>query len=114
MLVEGTNITHIRGDTGTIVVKLFDDAGLPILLVTGDIVYFTVKESTGTTAKMLQKVITSFPEGYAEVVLLAEDTQNLRAKDYYYDVQVNRVIDHSVVTVVPPSTFRLAPEVTYE
>lgn len=114
MRVEGTTIIHIRGDTGTLVVKLKDADGVAQPLLPGDKVYFTVKESTNTTTKILQKIVTTFVDGNAEIELTPTDTAALRVKDYYYDVQVNVAVPPAVMTVIPPSIFRLAPEVTYE
>ena len=52
----------IRGDSEAIKVSCRDESGADIPLVEGDIVYFTVKRSTNTEEKILQKIVTEFTE----------------------------------------------------
>ena len=113
MDVSGTNISMIRGDAEAMEISIEDKNGVPIPLVAGDIIYFTVKESTETTEKILQKVIIDFPAGKGLITIHPADTRNLEAKIYTYDVQRSKA-NGDVRTVVPPSQFMIRGDVTYE
>lgn len=112
MKVEGTNLTMIRGDSETITVSAEDESGVAIPFETGDIVYFTVKANTLTTTKLIQKTIIAFTDGAAVIELVPEDTKEMKYGSYRYDVQW--VHDDRVTTVVSPSAFIVAQEVTFE
>lgn len=111
--VNGTSVKMTRGDTAEINIQLKDETGTQINLVTGDTIYFTVKTSPHSTVKTLQKVITTFDAGIATIELAPADTADLSYGKYVYDIQYNR-LDGFVRTVVPPSSFIIAEEVTYE
>jgi hypothetical protein len=113
MKIQGTNISMIRGDTEAIKVSCRDESGTDIPLVEGDIVYFTVKRSTNTEEKILQKIVTEFTEGVALITIFPEDTKELKTGIYYYDIQLNRA-NGQVKTIIPPSKFTINEEVTYE
>ena len=113
MKIQGTNISMIRGDTEAIKVSCRDESGTDIPLVEGDIVYFTVKRSTNTEEKILQKIVTEFTEGVALITIFPEDTRELKTGIYNYDIQLNRA-NGQVKTIIPPSTFTINAEVTYE
>lgn len=113
MKTIGYNISMIRGDSEVIRVSCRDENGVSVPLVDGDTVYFTVKSSTNIEEKKLQKVITSFLEGEALIILNPSDTKQLFVGTYYYDVQLNRGAEQ-VKTIIPPSLFTIDPEVTYE
>ena len=113
MEVSGTNISMIRGDTESITVAVEDAVGVAIPLVAGDKVYFTVKESTDTDVKILQKLIEVFDAGKAVIPILPADTKTLEADSHVYDIQIIWA-DGRVKTVVPPSQFNLGGDVTYE
>jgi hypothetical protein len=111
--IIGTNITLTRGDSANLTVEIKDSDGTQIPLVTGDTIYFTVKSSPSTTTKLLQKVITAFTGGLANIEILPADTSQMMFGKYYYDIQYSRA-DGYVRTIVAPSNFTVAPEVTYE
>ena len=113
MKIQGTNISMIRGDSEAITVSCKDESGADVPLVEGDIVYFTVKISTNTEEKALQKIITEFIEGAALITIFPKDTRELIPNIYYYDIQLNRA-NGQVKTIVPPSKFTINAEVTYE
>ena len=113
MKIQGTNISMIRGDSEGIKVSCRDESGVDIPLVEGDIVYFTVKRSTNTEEKILQKIVTEFTEGVALITIFPEDTKELKTGIYYYDIQLNRA-NGQVKTIIPPSKFIINAEVTYE
>lgn len=112
MIVAGTNIEMTRGDSEAIVVTFKQD-GVAVPLVTGDTVYFTIKNKFTETEKVLQKIITEFVDGAAEIIIYPEDTKELQFKTYTYDVQVT-FANGSVKTIIKPSSFKVTKEVTYE
>ncbi len=113
MKIQGTNISMIRGDTEAIKVSCRNESGVDVHFAEGDIVYFTVKRNTSTEEKTLQKIVTEFTEGVALISIFPEDTRELKTSVYYYDIQLNRA-NGQVKTIIPPSTFTINAEVTYE
>ena len=114
MIINGNAMSMTKGDTESLTVQINNKSGTKINLVDGDTVYFTVKNTTKDIEKILQKIITVFRNGKAEIFITHDDTKDLVCKAYVYDIQVNRVQDGSVTTIVPPSKFVLTEEVTYE
>ena len=114
MRVNGTDIFMTRGDTEVFEVRLEDhETETHMPFIDGDdIVKFTVKASTQTTAILIEKTITSFIDGEARVEIDPEDTNDLRYHTYVYDVQLNRLGD--ITTIIKPSKFVVEEEVTYE
>ena len=112
MQVDGTNLTMIRGDSETITVSAEEVDGTALPFETGDTVYFTVKANSLTTTKLIQKAITVFDVGNAVIEIEPADTSSLKYGQYRYDVQW--VHDGRVTTVVPPSAFIIAQEITFE
>ena len=106
MKVNGTNISMIRGDSETITVLCKDQYGTLVDLIDGDTVRFTIKENINTEIKTLQKTVTTFPDGIAVITIVPADTKTLKFKEYVYDVQLTRA-DQSVITIVPPSKFKI-------
>jgi hypothetical protein len=113
MIVDGNKITIIRGDTESITVSCVDTLGVPVPLVSGDKVYFTIKKSINTTTKALQKLVTTFTDGKAIIAIAHSDTKDLPFGEYYYDVQLTRV-GGNVTTIIPPSKFIIGGEITYD
>lgn len=113
MRVIGTNISMIRGDSESILVSMADSGGEERDFVLGDTIYFTVKENISTDKKVVQKIITEFTEGKALIELLPSDTDELRVKEYVYDIQLTRA-DGSVTTIIVPSKFSVLGDVTRE
>ena len=103
----------IRGDSESLTISMETNEGFDEYFKDGDIVYFTVKETIATDKKILQKIITSFVDGKAIIEILPTDTQDLRVKDYVYDIQLTKG-DESVTTIVKPSKFSLLGDVTRE
>lgn len=112
MVIEGTKITMIRGDTESLEVSVTED-GEPRPLVAGDVVHMTVKQRATDTDIAFQKVIRQFVDGVALINIEHEDTKDLRFGNYVYDIQVT-FADSTVKTVVGPAAFVLALEVTHE
>lgn len=113
MIVDGTNIEMIRGDTEFLTVSLVDTKGNKIDLVEGDTIHFTIKEYVSNNIIKLQKVVTEFIEGEAFIEIKSIDTKDWLFKNYIYDVQLTRGIDY-VKTIVPVSNFKICEEVTYD
>ncbi|MGI6227229.1 MAG: hypothetical protein ACOYJ1_13345 [Peptococcales bacterium] len=113
MIIEGTNLSMIRGDTEVIEVACQDSEGTPVSFENGDTIYFTVKVNTNTVSKVLQKEITEFVDGVAYIQIEHEDTNKLPYLTFVYDIQLTRA-DGTVKTIIPPSKFTILEEVTYE
>jgi len=111
--IMGSNISMIRGDSETITVSLIGSSNVVVPFVTGDTVYLTIKINDCTATKLLQKVITDFPEGKAVIEIKPEDTKSLTFGDYVYDIQLTTALG-VVTTIVTPSKFSIKGEITYE
>ena len=112
MIITGTDIKMTRGDSKTIRVTLKKE-GVQIPLIDGDIIYFTVKTSTITEEKTLQKIITEFADGTALIEITPADTKNLLFTTYIYDLQLTDA-QGNVITLIKPSKFIISGEVTHE
>lgn len=113
MKIDGQNISMTRGDSETITVAMFNEDGTPHPFVTGDKIYFTVKEFATHTDKIMQKVITVFDSGNAIIEITPNDTKLLPFKSFVYDIQLTRS-NLTVTTIVPISNFEILKEVTHE
>ena len=102
---EDQNITLTRGDSATF--------GLTVKQNTSsydfsrDTVKFTVKKNVNTDDILFQK---TFSNGV--INLTPSDTSDLKYGTYYYDVQLKNT-SNGIYTVIPPSKFIVAPEVTF-
>lgn len=113
MIIQGTNLSMIRGDSEAILLSVKDSKGVMQPLEEGDKIYLTVKESLDTAAKSLQVIVTEFEEGKALITINPSDTKELKPGVYFYDIQLNRK-DGSVKTIIKPSRFVIEKEVTYD
>lgn len=114
MIINGTNIGLIRGDTAIFSLSLIDMNDNPIIFEVGDKVYFTIKTSTQTNKISVQKVF-NVQQSSEELRIELEpsDTRELKYAKYWYDIQYNKA-NGEVHTVVPASVFEILEEVTYE
>lgn len=110
MIIDGTNLEMIRGDTETITIEIDDET---LKFIDGDVIHFTIKKSPYETVKVLQKIVTSFSDGVATISIAPQDTAELKFGSYWYDIQVT-FSNGTVKTLVPPSTFKILTEVTYD
>ena len=107
MIINGTAIRMIRGDTEVLTVSCEQEDGTPRPFVDGDTVYLTV-------SSVLKKQVTAFTEDGAAVFYLShEETNDIPASRYKYDVQLTAK-DGTVTTIIPPSDFVLEGDVTRE
>jgi GH15 family glucan-1,4-alpha-glucosidase len=113
MQVTGNSMSMTRGDSEDFTVYYTDALGVNIPLVVGDTIYFTVKENTLATVKILQKIITVFDNGTAIVVIDHLDTKDALYGNYFYDIQLTKA-DGTVKTIITPSKFSITGEITYE
>lgn len=113
MIIQGTNIFMIRGDTEAVGVTLKDLEGNKIPLAAGDKVYLTVKRSSSTIDKVLQKVATEFTNGEALLTIFPNDTKLVEVGKYYYDIQLTKE-NGDIKTIIPKSLFEIGEEITYE
>ena len=113
MRITGTNIKMIRGDSESITVTLADTDGNTLDFEEGDTIFFTVKESVHTAKIIFQNIVVEFDNGEAIIEILPEDTNQLRPKEYVYDIQLTRA-DGSVTTIIKPSKFIIEGDVTYD
>jgi hypothetical protein len=112
MRITGTNISMVRGDNESITVSLQKDNEV-VPFNQGDTVYFTVKQSSSTEEKILQKVITEFDEGNCIIEITPADTKELAFRIYVYDIQLTDA-NGIVTTIIPCSEFVVEEEVTYD
>ncbi len=111
MEIDGTNLKMFRGDTECISIDMKDEEGVPVPLVGGDTVYFTIKKSVHREEIVLQKIITDFNDGAAIIPFAHEDTKEIAPRIYVYDIQLTRA-DGTVKTIIPPSDFTIERGVT--
>lgn len=88
----------VLGDTGTFSITPKLDGNT--YLADGDTVYFTVRERKGEQNTKIYKTITEFTNGTATIPIESEDTINMEAGTYIYDIVVNRS-DGTVDTLTP-------------
>ena len=106
MIVSGTNLTMIRGDTESITVT-FSSA-----LSAGDQLTMTVRETAESPIEIQKSHICSGGETEIVFTLQHGDTSRLNFGTYVYDIQLV-VGGETFITVIPMSKLRLKEEVTY-
>jgi hypothetical protein len=92
-------ITITKGDYGLIRLSLLED-GEASPFTTGDFVKLIVKEFPTSSTKLIEKTVSIFANGVAEIEIESSDTINLDVKNYIYGIQW---IDENsnVRTIVP-------------
>ena len=106
MKVSGKNLSMTRGDTESLTVSVKDTP-----FQAGDTVFFTVRPKVCAPIA-LQKIATTFTDGKAVFSIAPSDTEGLPFGSYVYDIQWTKA-NGDVVTIVKPSIFTIAEEVTY-
>lgn len=115
MGIKIIDIKIMRGDSKEIIISIVEENETPVPFRLGDIVYFTVKRSSETNEKLLQKVITEFDKnGHAHVEIKPEDTRNIKPRKggYLYDVQVT-FKDGTIKTIIK-GNFAIEGDITHE
>ncbi len=79
-------ITITKGDYGLIRLALLED-GQPTPFTEGDSVRLIVKEFPTSDIKLIEKTVSIFEDGVAEIELYAQDTETLKVKNYIYGIQ---------------------------
>jgi hypothetical protein len=87
----------VRGDTGTFSVR--PKVNGEYVLKDGDHLWFTVRKIKDKTI-LLQKDITTFEDGKAEVIINPNDTANFEIGNYIYDLKMIRS-DGTVDSLIP-------------
>lgn len=95
------NITMVRGDTALITLSLTG-----YLFSEGDQVKLTVKHNPSDSKALISKVATEFVEGKAIIALGEDDTCNLPAGKFLYEIEC-RLSDGRIDTVITGTTFTL-------
>ncbi len=102
---DDQNITLTRGDSATFGLTVKQNTSSYDF--SNDTVKFTVKKNVNTNDILFQK---TFSNGV--INLTPSDTSDLKYGTYYYDVQLKNT-SNGIYTVIPPSKFIVAPEVTF-
>lgn len=105
LTIKNNTITLTRGDTARIDLAISKDG--ETYDYSPDTVVFSVKTSTTTPEYVFQKTVTD-----GVIYIAPSDTESLPYGTYRYDVQVTTQ-SGDVCTVIPPSSFIVAPEVTW-
>ena len=106
--MEDKYIKMVRGDTlafGIEITDLTDDL---------DSVYFTCKRNATDEEYIFQKSlddgVTKIDDGKYKVRVAPEDTENVEARDYYYDLQIG--ITNEIYTVIK-GKLKIEQDVTF-
>ena len=91
------NAEMVRGDTGTFSVR--PKINGEYVLKEGDHLWFTVRKIKDKTI-LLQKDVTEFEDGMAEVIIKPSDTANFEIGNYIYDLKMIRE-DGTVDSLIP-------------
>ena len=106
-------ISIIRGTTQSLFITITDEAGEIYKLQNGDVLRFGIKRSWQDTDYDVHKEITSDnlqDDGYI-IALAPEDTLNLPAENYYFDVGL-QTADGGYYMVIPCSRCVIMPAIT--
>lgn len=92
-------VTITKGDYGLIRLSLLED-GQPSPFTEGDSVRLIVKEFPTSAIRLIEKTVSIFQNGVAEIEIEPSDTASLDVKNYIYGIQW---IDENenVRTIVP-------------
>lgn len=104
--IKKGKITHMRGDTGCLVVNLIAD-GEPYEMRDGDRLIFSVKKSVDDNGYVLQKEFNS-----NRIILMHNDTNHIEPGIYIYDIQL--VTGIGMVQTIGPGKYILKADVTRE
>jgi hypothetical protein len=83
---KNLKITITKGDYGLIRLSLLED-GQPSPFTEGDSVKLIVKEFPTSSIKLIEKTVSIFEDGVAEIQIDSADTASLEVKNYIYGIQ---------------------------
>lgn len=107
--VNGNAIELTRGDTARFTITVKNElTGNDYEIQPNDVIVMTIKKKEMDADALVVKEIT----GTNLIHLRPEDTSELSFGKYVYDIQLTTE-GGDVYTIIPPSTFELAKEVTY-
>ena len=104
--VQGTNISMIRGDTGTIDINISAN-GVPYQILDTARIVFSVKKYYDTDTYAIQKTAES-----GKIKLLHTDTNELSTGNYVWDMQITTT--NGDVATIGPGRLNVLPDVTRE
>lgn len=112
MRIDETGIFMTRGDSESITIRRKNGES-PVPFQAGDAVCLTVRSFPASKKILLQRAAFFTDEGAAVLALSPDDTKALDFAPYCCDIQLTES-GGRVVTLLPPTEFRIGGEVTYE
>ena len=106
LIIKNNRIYITRGDTATLQLGLETINNSKASIEDGDTIVMTVKKLASDTEPLIQ--LTADESG--QFAIGPEDTKQLNAGVYMYDVQLTR--DGNIYTVIPQNYFEIKEEVT--
>ena len=104
---QNNTIFLTRGDSAVLGLDIINEQGIPYVPTDGDVVLFTLKRNVMEKDVIFQK---SMVDG--KIIIHPQDTSHLEYGQYVYDVELTKE-NGFVATVIPPSRFVVAEEVTW-
>lgn len=102
-------LSMIKGTTKAIHITITDNMGNPYEPSQGDVVRFGVKQHYDAPY-LIKKETAEIGQGTAEILLRPEDTADVPAGSYFYDIGLQSAQDY--YSVIPCSAFVLLPSIT--
>lgn len=104
---QNNTIVLTRGDSAVLKLTVVDGEGQPYKIADNDTVIFTIKKHTTDKEAVLKKTLSD-----GQIIINPQDTENLEYGQYVYDVELTQGSGF-VATVIPPTRFVVAEEVTW-
>ena len=106
LIIKNNRIYITKGDTGTLQLSLESINNTVVRVEEGDNIKLTVKKLASDIEPLIQ--LTADETG--QFTVSPEDTKQLNAGVYVYDVQLTR--EGNIYTVIPQNYFEIKEEVT--
>lgn len=104
---QNNTIFLTRGDSAVLRLDIINEQGIPYVPTDGDVVLFTLKRNVMEKDVIFQKSMVG-----GKIIIHPQDTSHLEYRQYVYDVELTKE-NGFVATVIPPSRFVVAEEVTW-
>lgn len=104
---QNNTIVLTRGDSAVLKLTVVDGEGQLYKIADNDTVIFTIKKYTTDKDVVLKKTLTD-----GQIIINPQDTENLEYGQYVYDVELTQGSGF-VATVIPPTRFVVAEEVSW-